>query len=70
MPRYTFKEAAEYRISLPKYKGQTLDVIAETDEGLKYLDWLYGQDIRDPFLKAALRAYMEDPAIKAEREKL
>ena len=60
-----FKEAAAFVLSFGKYRGVTLDAIAVTDDGLKYLDWLRGErggSKRD----AALAAYLDDPAIKRE----
>ena len=32
------------RIGFGKYKGQKVDDIAQTEEGIKYLRWLVGQD--------------------------
>lgn len=44
------KELGETRIPFGKYRGDTLDDIASTDEGLRYLDWLAGQvDLRTGF---------------------
>ncbi len=66
----TFKEAAAFRVSMKRFAGQTLDEIASTDEGLKFLDWLHGEKVRDRYLKAALDAYMSDPTIKKELERI
>ena len=65
----TFREAAQYKMPFGKHKGKTLDSIAETDEGLKYLDRLLG-DMQHNNSKLPvvdeLKAYLTDPAIKAE----
>lgn len=65
----TFREAAEFRMPFGAHEGKTLDQIAETDEGLKYLDWLLGDMQRNKSscsIVDALKAYLTDPAIKAE----
>ena len=70
MAKPMFKEAAAFVLSFGKYRGVTLDAIAVTDDGLKYLDWLRGERAghcnakRD--VDAALAAYLDDPAIKRE----
>ena len=62
----TFKEASETVMTFGKDKGKTVDEIAKTDDGLKYLDWiahsisLYGDIVE------ALRVYLNDPSIKKE----
>ncbi len=70
MPNYSFKDAAAVRLSFGKHKGRSLDEIASTDEGLRYLDWLVEEKIYDKWLRAALDIYMDDPAIKKELEDL
>jgi hypothetical protein len=69
MPRMTFKEASKFVIEFGKYKGKTLDQIAESDEGLKYLDWIAGwkiSGIKDPAFKEAIEVYTSDPIIQNE----
>jgi hypothetical protein len=39
-----FDEAKGFRLPFGNYRGQTLDEVAATDEGLRYLDWLVGWD--------------------------
>jgi len=55
-----------YRMEFGKYKGKTLNEIAESDEGLKYLDWLVGErpDLFD------LKLFLGQPTIKRELEAL
>ena len=63
----TYKEAAAFVMPFGKHKGRTLDTIASTDDGLKYLDWLRGERSwgrRD--IDSALAAYLDDAAIKRE----
>lgn len=66
----TFAEAKEFVMPIGTDRDRTLDDIASTDEGLKKLDWLVGQDFVYGKLKAALVAYLGDPAIKKELENL
>jgi len=65
-----FKLAQKYVIRFGKYEGQNLDKIAETDEGLKYLDWLNDQSWLKQPLETHLRNYMADPTIQKELEGL
>lgn len=66
MPHFTFKEAAAFKVSMRRYVGKSLNEIASTDEGLKFLDWLIGEKIHDRYLEAALTVFMADPAIQKE----
>lgn len=67
----TFAEAADFEMPFGKYKGQTLDQISTDDQGLKYLDWLYGEaDDTESHWYEALDAYLNDPTIKRELERL
>jgi hypothetical protein len=55
-----------------QHRGKTLDQIAHTDEGLKYLDWLAGLPDA-PWKRGAIqraREYLADPAIAAELKEL
>jgi uncharacterized protein (DUF3820 family) len=62
----TYNEAKVYKMPLGKHRGKALDKIAESDEGLLYLDWLVGQDwVRGP-LREALHVYLGDPVIALE----
>jgi len=67
-----FKEASLTVSPFKKYKGRTFDEIATDDEGLKYLDWLYGEidKYRYPTIYEALKVYLEDPSIKADLENI
>ena len=48
-----------------KYKGQTLDHIARTNEGLLYLDWAIGE-FGEGYVKEAIEDYLDDPVISLE----
>ena len=68
----TFSEAKAVTIPFPKsdHFGKTLDKIAETDKGLRYLDWLRGQKWTYGRLKVAIDTYLSDSAIVADLTKL
>lgn len=66
----TFTEAQQHEIPFGKYKGSPLDEIAETDEGLQYLDWALGTCFMQPRTRAAIGIYLADPSIKKELKNL
>lgn len=66
----TFKDAAAVKLAFGTYRGSSLDDIATSDDGLKYLDWLRGQKWVGGRLREALTAYLEDPAIKRDLENI
>ena len=66
----TFREAADYVLPWGQHKGRSLDSVAETDEGLKYLDWLRGRVTKDLRTKEALDAYLGDKTISAELDRI
>ena len=53
----------EFVMPFGKFKGQTLDAIASTDEGLLYLDWGVGEFDTGPVL-TALKLYLKEPGIQ------
>lgn len=65
-----YGEAAAFVMPWGQYKGLALDKIAEDDEGLLYLGWLHGEEIKDPRVRVAVRAYLEDPTIAREYERV
>jgi hypothetical protein len=65
-----YDKAAATVIPFGKHIGKTIDKIAETDDGLMYLDWARGAWTNKPDLLRALTAYLGDPAIKADLEKV
>jgi hypothetical protein len=63
-----YRKAAAFVMPFGKFKGQNLDKIAETDEGLRYLDWLRG-DAYAPHIREVCNDYLSDPTIARELEK-
>jgi hypothetical protein len=66
-------EAAAFPMSFGQYKGEKLDVVAKTDEGLRYLDWVRGEVWQWPKrqdLAQALDVYLDDPCIRSELEEI
>ena len=64
-----FTDAQKFVMPFGKYKGQTLDQIAESDAGLKYLDWMRGERHlarKATDLDAALAIYLDHPSIAAD----
>ncbi len=72
MSNFKFNQAKKYVMPFGKHKGETIDSIASTDEGLKYLDWLYGEVTTSsvPQLRVMLKIYLEDETIAKELKKL
>ena len=69
----SFKSASQFVMPWGKYKGQTLDVIAVTDAGLKYLDWLLGElekSGKHQNILQALVEYLGDATIARDLENL
>lgn len=65
---FDFNRAAAFKMPFGKYKGQELDKIAMTDEGLRYLDWLYGSMDKPSPTMESLAAYLGDEGIQRELE--
>ena len=61
-----FREAAGFVMTFGMHKHHTIDQIAETDVGLRYLDWLSGQPWVKGELKEALETYLRNPSIEKE----
>lgn len=61
-----FRAAQAIKLPFGRYKGKTLEKIAETDDGLLYLDWVSEQSwLQDPTKKHILN-YLADPTIAKE----
>lgn len=65
----SFIAAQKCTIPFGKFKDKTLDEVASSDEGLRYLDWLRGQKTYGYF-GTCLEVYMSDPTIKREVERV
>jgi len=61
----TFTEAKTFVLPIGKFKGKTLDKVASTPDGLRYLDWLLTADLM-PATMEALETYMMDSSIQKE----
>lgn len=70
LTQITFETARNYKMQFGKHQGETLDEIAASDEGLKYLDWLAGSPNLRDYVRTALVVYLADPSIKKELETL
>lgn len=68
-PSMTFDKARRVKMPFGKFTGKTLDNIAESDDGLLYLDWLAGQNTYGE-ISLGLVVYLGDAAIRADVEKL
>lgn len=69
MATMTFKEASAFVITVGKNKGRTIDGVASTDRGLRYLDWLRGVRSEAGMvqkLDEALDVYLNDGTIQSE----
>ncbi|HYG67727.1 MAG TPA: hypothetical protein VD838_08715 [Anaeromyxobacteraceae bacterium] len=64
--RVPFSEAKAYVLRFGKYKGQTIDEIASTDPGLRYLDWMRGNLRLDFHTANAVCSYLDDETIARE----
>lgn len=64
----TFTQASTFVMPFGKHRGKSLDQIASTDEGLRYLDWLRGESGEQDQRPAArhIRAYLDDVSIQRE----
>ncbi len=64
----TFDHAKCRRMPFGKFKSKTLDEIARTNEGLRYLDWLIGQEWLKGDLKSCVGTFLTDPSMSKEVE--
>ncbi len=62
------EDPGKYRMPFGKYRKATLDNIASTDGGLKYLDWCAGEF--DGEVQERLLAFLRQPTIAAELSKI
>jgi hypothetical protein len=58
-----FTAACGYTMPLGKHKGSTLARIGANESGLRYLDWLIGQEWVNGSLRSSLETYLNHPAI-------
>jgi hypothetical protein len=61
-----FKAAQKFVLRFGTHQDKPLDVAAETDDGLLYLEWLRKQEwVKEP-LRGHLNAYLSDTTIQKE----
>ena len=63
----TFEEARDFVMPFGMYKGDTLNSIASSYEGLKYLDWIVGEHLYGD-VKDAIEAYLDDASVQRDLE--
>jgi hypothetical protein len=68
MSTLEFKAAAATVLPFGKFKGQTIDQVAQTDAGLTYLDWARGAWTDCPRISRPIHTYLSDPAIAKDLE--
>lgn len=61
-----FTNACGTTMPLGKFKGKTLARIGSNEDGLKYLDWLIGQEWVDGWLREAIETYLSHPQISRQ----
>lgn len=61
-------DPAKYRMPFGKFNGMTLDEIASTKYGLRWLDWAAGEFDPTSSAGAAIRMYVADPNVQREIE--
>lgn len=57
-----FTFAKQFVMPFGKYKGDTLFGIGSGDEGLRYLDWLIGQDWVNGRTRDAIESFLRHPS--------
>jgi len=66
----SFEEAKKYKMPFGIFKDQTLDDIAKTDRGLKYLDWAAGEFDESRDVTRMIWAYLDNETIQKDLEQL
>ena len=65
-----FEVAKDIMLPFGKHLGRTVDEIAGSNEGLRYLDWVSDQPWLRGDLKDAISSYLENPGIQKELNQL
>lgn len=63
------QDCEKFRMPFGKYEGLTLLEISESDEGLRYLDWLLGCGLR-PSTQEIIEEFVELPHIAREIDRV
>ncbi len=61
-----YERAKNFVMPFGEFKGMTLDQIAGTDRGLRYLDWLIGWDKLWDSTKKTIERFLADSIVKAD----
>ena len=51
--------SGDFKLTFGKYNGKTLDQVAESDEGLLWVDWFVGE-VQSPRLKTIFQGFLRD----------
>jgi len=72
MNEVTFDQAKNYVLKFgpPHIRGKTLDEIAKTNKGLRFLDGLVDRSFLTEYTNSYIRAYLSEPGIKRDLENL
>lgn len=62
----TMEEAGSIVLPFGKFKDKSIDEVASTDDGLKYLDWLLGQAWLRGDMKLGIEVYLSDEAVSRD----
>ena len=65
----TYDEAAAFVMPWGGYAGRTLDDIASTCQGLRYLAWMGAMMLSGSPVREALEVYLADPTITKQVER-
>jgi hypothetical protein len=65
-----FDEASRHELRFGKFRGRSIGEVAESDEGLRYLDWLSGQTWLEPYTAEALAVYLKHGVIARDVDRL
>lgn len=68
MANEEFTAACAFVMPLGQHKGKTVARIGANGEGLRYLDWLVGQEWVNGQLRTALETYLAHPQIVRDLE--
>ena len=64
------EDPGRYHMPFGKHRSKSLDNIARTDGGLKYLDWCAGAFDDAPDVQEAIIKYLKQPVVAAELAKI
>ena len=68
--KITTEQAGGFVLGFGKYRGRSIEQVAGTDDGLRYLDYVVGQDWCFPDTKEAIGLYLAQDHIRRELERI